>query len=893
MKEWKFGLIVGVWVLSLWASFAQQMPPRIRWMELETPRLRLIFPAEWEGRARDIAAYIHRIQPSVTYPFKPPKRLPLILNPYTSVSNGYVMLAPWHSRWYMQPWPDTYFGNTTWARTLARHEYRHAVQFQGINRGSVKIARILGGDIGLARAMLWAYPTWYFEGDAVFSETLLSQGGRGRSGYFRAPVEMMARTYSPEDKDYYKFYLGSYKRYYPSHYHLGYYLVERINRNYGTGVWDTLIREASLWAFVPGSMHRALKRRTGRNYRQWTREVLDELAKSKSLATEGGTALPVDRPRAFTHDIWPYLIKGDTLLFLRYGFDLTPAVYALAKGEHKPRKLIDIPGNYFSANDTYLTWLEYKPHPRWEEMLYTRVAVLDRKHKKKFYLTGPGKYQSPALAPAGSHLVVVRYDTLMHPGLELWELSPPRRTVYRLFTRFESIRHPSFEPGTGRVVFSALIPGKGTAVYRWDPRTDSMERISPYFKEENINYPRMLRERLFYVSDLHGSDVYARDGEERIWRYTFSSYGAQTFAITKDSVIYAALTPEGMRLMTAPAKGTPVSGRSEPRFDPRVYGHPLKEDTAVRPGDFSVRKYRRLRSYLNLHSWFWAAGVIDTLWGAAAGAWMSDVMNEWDVRFIGYMFNGGEWRYETRVTYQRWFPRLSLSMGGGQLPAGRLRYRTVEGRIGVPLNFSSGIWSRRVYGDVYARIWESGGQVYYPYGMGVSFRIDRQRAYRHVGSRKAFRIQGGYEVEPLSLSERWIGSASIQVPGPGRNDYIAAEFRGDLRFGAFPFSSPLLPVRGGFPEPYDRFYGLGVTYHAPLAYPEWGWKRVFYLKRLRYQLLGDIGHTSRLWQSAGFRLLGDWHFLGLKVEFPLGIQVTYVRPLERWTVRAIIGGVEW
>ena len=63
-------------------------------------------------------------------------------------------------------------------------------------------------------------PPWFFEGDAVFTETLLSNAGRGRMPYFEGQYRALLLT--GNSLNYEKNSAGSYKKLIPNIYNMGY-----------------------------------------------------------------------------------------------------------------------------------------------------------------------------------------------------------------------------------------------------------------------------------------------------------------------------------------------------------------------------------------------------------------------------------------------------------------------------------------------------------------------------------------------------------------------------------------------------------------------------------------------------------------------------------------------
>lgn len=75
-------------------------------------------------------------------------------------------------------------GSTNWTDNLAVHEYRHVHQFSNFRKGASKLLYLLAGQEGQSLANAASIPDWFFEGDAVYTETKYLEQGRGRLPYF-------------------------------------------------------------------------------------------------------------------------------------------------------------------------------------------------------------------------------------------------------------------------------------------------------------------------------------------------------------------------------------------------------------------------------------------------------------------------------------------------------------------------------------------------------------------------------------------------------------------------------------------------------------------------------------------------------------------------------------
>src|SRR5665811_1867905 len=73
---------------------------------------------------------------------------------------------------------------------LAIHELTHVLQMESINKGFTKAMSFLTGQQfpGIVSSLL---PLWFLEGDAVFSESVLTESGRGRAPSFQQQLKAL------------------------------------------------------------------------------------------------------------------------------------------------------------------------------------------------------------------------------------------------------------------------------------------------------------------------------------------------------------------------------------------------------------------------------------------------------------------------------------------------------------------------------------------------------------------------------------------------------------------------------------------------------------------------------------------------------------------------------
>ena len=224
---------------------SNQNPPDIQWKQIKTPHYQIIFPEEITSEAQRVANTIEYVYGPIAKTLKTcPDPIPLVLTSRSVISNAHVQLAPRKTEWWSTPPQSSLLGTADWYNLLASHELRHVAQFSKLNSGFTRLAGILWGDYGRSVFTFVSVPSWFFEGDAVGTETALSNSGRGRMPEF--DMEIRAILLSGKKPSYYKAYLRSFKDWYPNHYHLGYLLATEVKREYGADVWSNVLVRTSL-----------------------------------------------------------------------------------------------------------------------------------------------------------------------------------------------------------------------------------------------------------------------------------------------------------------------------------------------------------------------------------------------------------------------------------------------------------------------------------------------------------------------------------------------------------------------------------------------------------------------------------------------------------------------
>ena len=254
-------LLLTVCLLSL-CNLKAQHPFSTKWRVIKNDRLKIIYPEGLDNEALRLRNGITAVFQGDTLAMKAsPRRVPLVLSTTSVTSNGYATLFPYHLMFYSKPMDDCSLASTEWIEALMTHEYRHIVQYDVLDHGFTKFASCLFGAYGRS-TLSYSVPQWFYEGDAVFAETVLTSQGRGRAADFDRAIAAVVCG-AGQDFRYDKMVLRSYRDFLPSHYPLGYMLVTKARRDFGEEIFNKAIRRSNWYSFMPYAFSIGFKHYSG------------------------------------------------------------------------------------------------------------------------------------------------------------------------------------------------------------------------------------------------------------------------------------------------------------------------------------------------------------------------------------------------------------------------------------------------------------------------------------------------------------------------------------------------------------------------------------------------------------------------------------------------------
>ena len=140
LRAWVIRVTVSVLLLlSLRPASAQYdvggySPASIRWRQMKSDDVRLIYPRDFEPTARRVMWYLDTVRTHIGYGWHHgTMRTPVVIHTQSMLANGMAAWAPRRMEFLSAPGVLGY--SEPWFKQLAIHEYRHNVQFNNERQG--------------------------------------------------------------------------------------------------------------------------------------------------------------------------------------------------------------------------------------------------------------------------------------------------------------------------------------------------------------------------------------------------------------------------------------------------------------------------------------------------------------------------------------------------------------------------------------------------------------------------------------------------------------------------------------------------------------------------------------------------------------------------------------
>lgn len=651
-------------------------PPSVRWYQVKTPHFRVLYTDGFRDQAEHVANSLEHIRDEAAESLgSRPRRMSFILQNHSAASNGFVSILPRRSEFYAMPSQDyNFIGTNDWLNLLTIHEYRHVVQYQHATRGFSRAIYYLFGSISLAGMAQAAAPSWFWEGDAVATETALTPSGRGKIPNFG--LLMKTNLLEGRKFNYHKQHLRSYKHNIPDHYVLGYYMVNYLRRKtHDPDIWGKITARAWNVPFIPFAFSNAIKKETGLYVTDLYDEMADDLEASWKKELDGLRLTPFVRsnPRrgkAYTDYLYPQVLNDGSILAMKKGIGDIEQFVLLKDGEEKvftPGQMNDT--GMLSAEGNTVVWNEYGYHPRWRVWNYSQVKALDLATGKKRRI-GPRKsrYASAAITAQGDKIVTIETDT--HYQTHIVVLDAINGAVIKKIPNpdnyFYSMPRWSND-GNTIVVLKTQPEGKTISVI--DLSSGSSRDVMP-LSQENVGYPVLHGPYLLFNSPVSGIDnIYAIDlNTSDRYQVTSSRLGAYNPDVSKDgkTLYYNDQTKDGLDVVSIP-----FDRSTWKPFEPRRTASLFFRELVEQEGDPDIfsnvpqtarqhARYSKFSGFINPYNW--GITVDNELTEASIGLISRDILSTTSFG-LGYHFDINERTSALRAqaSYQAWYPIIDVS----------------------------------------------------------------------------------------------------------------------------------------------------------------------------------------------------------------------------------------
>lgn len=722
-------------------------PASIKWNTIKSDNYKVLYPRGLDSLA---TAYIKNLEywrerVGASAGFKPGERYinptPVILHPFTVTSNGAVVWAPRRMDLFTCP-------NLTdpepipWMQNLGVHESRHVAQMQFGRSGFFAGFHYVFGEM-FAGAMAGVFPsTALLEGDAVTAETALTSAGRGRSDNFLRQYRISLDN--GDFRNWWQWRYGSQKKNTPDHYAAGYFAISGARYAFDTPhftdhYFGRILRRGG---FAFWNWQKTFKELSGEEtFSDAFRRVSDTYAgiwkdydSHRSIMALPATR--VTRAGRFYAKYTNMAAAPDGVYVIKTSLDKADELHFIdSTGKDSFVRPMSSSIGRLVFHQGKLYWSENVPNLRWELGNASRIRYIrhhgTRIHNvtRKTRLFNPSFKADTLLAidcrVNGTAAIMGGPET--PPGVQLTETA-----------------------SDGERIYAIGLSDEGLGIYLFDGEWKTV--LTP--SKVRLHTLNLNEGKLYFVSDLDGTDeVYSLTGDN-LRRLTDYKYGASDYCLAGNTIYLTIPGTDGEHLYSESLDAL----KGEAAHWDSVYVSPVVKKLVAQSQSLlpeglpdgnveisSPKKYCKASGLLHVHSWapfyihvdeendvsfqesteavrLGATAFFQNLLGTASGTAAIGRQHSYgnkDYRAIGNI----------SFTWRGWYPVLTATLTFNEEDAiGYTRYRiSSEGmtmnyvsakaqdktsfdaclKAYVPLNLSSGGWSRGVVPQVVARFTNS------------------------------------------------------------------------------------------------------------------------------------------------------------------------------------------
>jgi len=876
-----------------------QDPSSIKWRQINTDNFQVIYPQESEKQAQKITYILEKVYNYGIYTLNfRPKKVSVVLHTYSANSNGLMAWAPKRIELFTTPNQQIYAQD--WLEQLAIHEFRHLVQMDKIQAELPGLLKAILGEQAAAAVTGIYLPYWFLEGDAVVTETALSQSGRGRTANFS--MAYRAQLLEKGKYSFDKAYLGSYKDFVTDYYKLGYWMVGQTRALYGNETWSNALTKIGSQPLSLTPLNSALKTTTKQTAKQLYNSTFTDLSnKWKSdLRTRQIDSLSILSPekKTYTEYLNPKTFH-DSLIFA-YRKSISDIGRFVLIHPNKTEQIIYTPGEIYeesvSLTNNLIIWAEKRADIRWTHAEHSVIQEYNIETKSKREIKTINNLFSPVISPDLKTFAAVEVDKENNYRLGIYDLQTGK-PVYKIQTADNQYFFTPSWDEKGEKLYLVSLSKKGKALVELELKNHRITKLTER-TFANLKSPVCKNGLVYFTADFSGIDnIYALNLESKTLKCIASvPFGADFSCISNrnNNLIFSNYTSNGYQLASISAQNKRsmeivsdiqlVTDSLANRLSKQEFGIPdLKTNKSTL---YASNKYSKLGNLFNFHSW--APAYVD--------------LNSYEIRpgfsmfsqnklgtaetKLGYDYNVADrtGKYKLSFSYLGWLPEIATEISAGKNASNyylikntlnqnhqivksdttiqRFSWNEFNADIDIrlPLNLSRGKYSKILYPEIkysYVNINGSDSLLAKFYPKGYSAMAYRVYFYNllHQSSQNLMPKWGQqldvvYRHTPFStydLGTLFGIQSALYFPGILKNDgfkfYLGFQNK-TIADNGYSFANIVRFPRGFAGYQNNRMFSTSVDYKLPLFYPDFSLGKLAYFKRLKSSFFYDYAWLS-------------------------------------------------
>ena len=879
----------------------------IKWKQINTGPVRVIFPKGEDSTAARITDIINYLDTTTLKSIGTKrKKINLILQDRTTISNAYVGLGPFRSEFFLTPVQNSFEqGSIPWPDQLASHEFRHVQQYNNFNVGFSKVLRSVFGEEGQALANDASIPNWFFEGDAVFNETNVSKQGRGRLPYFFKDYRSLWEANA--NYTWMKLRNGSLKDFIPDHYALGYLLVAYGYQHYGEDFWRKVTQDAASFRGITYPFQKAIEKYSGIPFYRFRSSAIDYFKKQFDSSVKRKNNL--DSRSKFTNEDYPVLLNDSTSIYVRSSFSKTPEFVLRTNNEIKKIRKKDISiDNYFTYKNGRIVYAAYQPDTRWGYQDYSDIKVINIYNGIQKRITRRGKFFSPDINYDGDKIISVKVmqggknDLCILDGNDghiLQELTNKQNYFYT---------YPKFLNDS--VIISAIRNSEGKmALSLFNIKSENEVLLTP-LSFNVVGFPVIKNDTVYFSSSLGMNDELMALTLQDRKLFRSNLLGAYHPSISANKLAWSTYTNKGFKIHGTEIdkiKWSQISNEdyinATSDFGITVLNAKNKFLDKIPSHNYNVSNYKRNTRLFNFHS-------IEPEFSDPVYTFNiigENLLNSLQSK-LSFAYDRNENYKKTALSliYAGMYPVLSGGVSYTLDRSAILQNKLIHwnesevfGGINLPLNLSTGrsytfanFGSQYVFNQSNFQEGVKPRKISYSYlyhFLNISSQVQQAKQNIYPSFGQSLNVRYQHTLTNFS-GQQFLMNGYVYLPGIGKNHsfvingaFLVKDTLRQINFSSgFPFS------RGYSAFNFHQMFKYGINYHLPLFYPDAGFGNIVYLLRIRSNCFYDDTHvvdynSNHLKVEGSFRSYGTEIFFDTKWwnQAPISLGIRYSHLMDR------------